>query len=145
MKLDTRPLLSNLPHRAPFVLIDQVMAGEEGSWIRATRALTANDPLLSERGTLGAPLLIEAIAQAAAALLLSTRPGAVPALLGIERATFCGEARAGDLLHINAEIRWLRRRFGRARGKAVSDSGAALCEAEFTFGWILPGKGGLEE
>ena len=130
-------VLSLLPHRPPFLLVDRIIATEPGHWIRATRLLTANDPLLTEQGTLPAPLLIEAIAQTAAALLLSENPGVTPALLGIERAIFYGEARAGEVLHLYAEVCRLRRCIGRAQGKAVSDSGVTLCEAEFTFGWSL--------
>jgi 3-hydroxymyristoyl/3-hydroxydecanoyl-(acyl carrier protein) dehydratase len=124
-----------LPHRAPLLLVDRILAREEGRWIRATRALTAGDPLMTEAGVLPAPLLIEAIAQAAA-LLLPPRLDAVPALLGIECAAFCGEARAGDLLCLYAEISWLRRRMGRAHGRATNGAGVTLCEAEFTFGWM---------
>ena len=130
-------VLSLLPHRPPFLLVDRVIASEPGHWIHATRLLTAGDPLLTEQGTLPAPLLIEAIAQTAAALLLSENPGVTPALLGIERAIFRGEARVGDVLHLYAEVCRLRQRIGRAQGKAVNDSGMTLCEAEFTFGWSL--------
>ena len=131
---------SDLPHHPPFLLVDRVIAGEEDRWIQATRAVSTGDPLLNAQGTLPAPLLIEAVAQTAATLLISTRPGAVPALLSIERATFHGEARAGDLLNLYTEICWLRRRLGRARGKVVSSGGMALCEVEFTFGWSLPDR-----
>jgi 3-hydroxyacyl-[acyl-carrier-protein] dehydratase len=134
----TQNVLSSLPHRPPFLLIDQIIACEEGCWIRATRGLTINDPLLSEQGTLPAPLLVEAIAQAATALLLSSRPGAIPLFLGIEKATFVSTACAGDRLDLYAEVCWLRRRVGRARGEAISSTGIVLCRAEFTFGWLLP-------
>ena len=138
VKPGTAFLLSVLPHRPPFVLVDSIIAGEDGCWIRTTWTLIPGDPLLTEQGTLPAPLLIEAIAQSAAVLLLSARPGAIPVLLGIDQATFCSEAVAGDVLHINAEVCWLRRRIGRARGKVVSNSGITLCEADFTFGWSCP-------
>jgi 3-hydroxyacyl-[acyl-carrier-protein] dehydratase len=126
-----------LPHRYPILLIDRITAWEEGCWIRATRALSANDPLLTDEGTLPAPLLIESIAQAAAALLLYSRPGLIPALVGIDRARFSGEAKAGDSLQLYAEVCWLRKQIGRARGRALSASGILLCETEFTFAWSL--------
>ena len=143
----TCPVLAALPHRAPFLLVDRVVACEAGRWVRATRLLTAGDPLLpgGGAGALPAPLLIEAVAQAAAALLLSARPDAVPALLGVDHAAFPGEcalppvrAHAGDTLHLYAEVRWLRRRVGRARGAATlgAADGPVLCDALFTFGLL---------
>lgn len=134
MTMDTEHLLSILPHRAPFLLIDSVIAGEEDCWIRATWNIPMQHPMLSGRGTLPAVLLIEAIAQTAAALLLSSRPCELPMLLGIERAVFCGEARAGDLLVLDAEIVRLRRHIGRARGRATNSDGIVLCKVDFTFG-----------
>jgi 3-hydroxyacyl-[acyl-carrier-protein] dehydratase len=131
---------SLLPHRPPLLLVDRILDREEGCWVRATRALTATDPLLTDGGVLPGPLLIEAVAQAAI-LMFPPRAGAVPALLGIERAAFAGEARAGDLLCLYAEVRWLRRRVGRAHGRVTNAAGAILCEVDFTFGWLPAGGG----
>jgi 3-hydroxymyristoyl/3-hydroxydecanoyl-(acyl carrier protein) dehydratase len=68
-----RPIGELLPHRAPWALVDRVLSVEE-STVTAEKRVSADDPLCGEAG-LGGPLLLEALAQAAACLMGAENPG----------------------------------------------------------------------
>lgn len=107
---------ATLPHRYPFVLADRVDRLAQGDEATVLRRIAATDPLLDERGCLGAPLLAEALAQAAGIAAVGT-DGSGARLAAIERFRCRGEVCAGDSLETRARI---VRRFGslvKARGQ----------------------------
>jgi 3-hydroxyacyl-[acyl-carrier-protein] dehydratase len=94
-----------LPHGRPFLLIDRVLEiGERrGSF---SKLVTAADPCTAPDGTLPAAYVLEALAQAAGALLGSMSEGAptVGYLAGVDGFEMRSEARVGDELRIEVEL-----------------------------------------
>ena len=125
MPFDRVPLL---PHAAPFLLLDRVLeVGERsGAFIKL---VSAADPCVGSDGVLGAPFLIEALAQAGGALL-AAQGGAGPAigyLAAVDDFRVERDVRVGDTLRIEIE---LVRNFGGTvvfRGRALVDG--TLCAA----------------
>jgi 3-hydroxymyristoyl/3-hydroxydecanoyl-(acyl carrier protein) dehydratase len=97
----TPPAIESLiPHRAPFRLVDAVVEidGEQGEM---ELRLARDDPRL-RGGRLQALYLIEALAQAAAALNGALHPDADERgmLVEVARARFLGDACAGDTVRL---------------------------------------------
>lgn len=147
--LDRLPSLTShvLPHRAPMILVDRVLGYEPDCWVRARKLVSINDPLMGKDGTLSPLLLVEAIAQTGAILYCAS--GRQPQLLGVEKASFPEQARAGDELVLYAETLWLKREqvtgaglgrvgtgLGKARGTAHRGDGILLCQLEFSFALV---------
>lgn len=96
-----------LPHRPPLLLVDRILSVDlAAGHLLALRTVSADDPWLGPTG-LPAPLLIEALCQAAACLNgLSLAASSAPAahrgyLVGLSDVTFTAPAQAGDVLHLS--------------------------------------------
>lgn len=101
-------LVRAIPHRAPWLLVDRVVA-VDGGVVRAEKRLTHGDPLLDGDGTLGEPFVVEALAQTAACLNAAQLEGEggrphQGMLVAASKFSFEGpRARAGDLLALEAQ------------------------------------------
>jgi 3-hydroxyacyl-[acyl-carrier-protein] dehydratase len=121
IKLDIQDILRILPHRYPFLLIDRVIDLERKKRIVAIKNVTINEPFFQGHFP-GLPimpgvLIVEAIAQAGGALLLTEIPDREHKLMvftGIERARFRRPVVPGDQLRIEVEVKAWRENFGRA-------------------------------
>jgi 3-hydroxyacyl-[acyl-carrier-protein] dehydratase len=75
--MDIHQVLKKLPHRYPFLLVDRVLEVEKGRCIRALKNVTINEPFFSghfpHRPVMPGVLMLEALAQAAAAAVLRDR------------------------------------------------------------------------
>jgi len=108
--LDIHDILKILPHRYPLLLIDRVLELERKKRIVAIKNVTINEPLFVGHFP-GLPimpgvLIIEAIAQAGGALLLTEvedRTDKVILFTGIERAKFRRPVSPGDELRLEVE------------------------------------------
>src|SRR5882762_3322803 len=113
-------ILKILPHRYPFLLIDRVIELERKKRIVALKNVTFNEPFFNGHFP-GVPimpgvLIIEAIAQAGGALLLTEIPDRENKLMvftGIERARFRRPVVPGDQLRIEVEVKAWREGGGR--------------------------------
>lgn len=93
-------LVDLIPHRAPWLLIDRVVARGDGR-VAAEKRVAADDPLLAG-DELPELLLLEALAQTAAcanAGALGKHRGLLVAASGV---AFDGRARAGDVVTLVA-------------------------------------------
>ncbi len=110
--LDIHEILKILPHRYPFLLIDRVLELKRKESIIAIKNVTINEPFFNGHFP-GLPimpgvLIIEAIAQAGGALLLTEvedRNNKVMVFTGIERAKFRRPVSPGDQLRIEVEVK----------------------------------------
>jgi len=113
--LDIHDILKILPHRYPFLLIDRVLELKRKERIVAIKNVTINEPFFNGHFP-GLPimpgvLIVEAIAQAGGALLLTEvedRTDKVMVFTGIERAKFRRPVSPGDQLRIEVEVKGWR-------------------------------------
>src|SRR5207302_6210197 len=109
--LDIHDILKILPHRYPFLLIDRVLDLKRKDRIVAIKNVTFNEPFFAGHFP-GLPimpgvLIIEAIAQAGGALLLTEiedRSEKVMVFTGIERAKFRKPVSPGDQLRMEVTV-----------------------------------------
>ena len=133
---DVRGIMSSIPHRYPFLLVDRVVEMVPGRRIVAIKNVTINEPFFPGHFP-GAPvmpgvLIIEALAQAGAVLLLHDMPDREKRLVfftGIDEARFRRTVVPGDQLRLTMEVLKLRSRTCKMRGVAEVD-GQLAAEAE---------------
>ena len=109
--LDIHDILKILPHRYPLLLIDRVVELKRKERIVAIKNVTINEPFFVGHFP-GLPimpgvLVVEAIAQAGGALLLTEvedRTDKVIVFTGIERARFRHPVSPGDQLRLEVKV-----------------------------------------
>jgi len=136
--LDIQHILSKLPHRYPFLLVDRVLELEKGVRIKALKNVTVNEPFFPGhfpvRPVMPGVLMLEALAQAAALLSfesLDSEPGedTVVYFAGIDGARFKRPVVPGDQLILEASIDRHKAGIYRYKTRALVD-GVLAVEAE---------------
>ena len=110
--MDIQRILSILPHRYPFLLVDRVLECVPGSHIKAYKNVTINEPFFQGHFP-GAPimpgvLILEALAQTGALLAVSGMEGDLSDKLffftGLDGVKFRRQVVPGDRLELHAEL-----------------------------------------
>jgi 3-hydroxyacyl-[acyl-carrier-protein] dehydratase len=134
-------IMTILPHRYPFLLIDRVVEIDPGQRVVAIRNVTANEPQFTGhfpgRPIMPGVLLVESLAQAGAVAVLSypQNRGKLVLFAGIDDCRFRRIVIPGDTLRLEITVEKLGRVSGRARAVATVD-GEVVVEATLSF--IMP-------
>jgi 3-hydroxyacyl-[acyl-carrier-protein] dehydratase len=133
--MDILEIMSLLPHRYPFLLIDRVVEMERKQRIVAIKNVSINEPHFQghfpDYPIMPGVLMVEAIAQAGGALLLSEIPDRDSKLMlftSIENARFRRPVTPGDQLRIEVTVLNWRSRAVKMRGDITVD-GKLVCDA----------------
>jgi len=119
-----------LPHRDPFLLIDEVLELDPGRRVVARREVRAEDPWFAGhfpgRPVMPGVLIVEAMAQtgAVAVLVEEDNRGKIAFFAGIDDCRFKRVVEPGDELTLTCEIDTVRGPIG--RGKATAHVGTEL-------------------
>ncbi|MFC2145335.1 3-hydroxyacyl-ACP dehydratase FabZ [Actinomycetota bacterium] len=127
-----------IPHRDPFLLIDEILEIEPGKRIKGIKHVREEEYYFKGHFP-GNPIMpgvlqVETIAQAGAAavLILPENKGKLVLFAGIDKARFKRMVKPGDELIIEVEIESFRRNIGKGKGKATVD-GELACAADIMF------------
>jgi 3-hydroxyacyl-[acyl-carrier-protein] dehydratase len=119
-----------LPHRDPFLLLDEVLELEPGRRVVARREVRAEDPWFAGhfpgRPVMPGVLIVEAMAQAGAVAVLwqDENRGKIAFFAGIDDCRFKRVVEPGDTLTLTCAIDTVRGPIG--RGKATAHVGEEL-------------------
>ncbi|MBF0482757.1 MAG: 3-hydroxyacyl-ACP dehydratase FabZ [Desulfovibrionaceae bacterium] len=135
--VDIAGILSMLPHRYPFLLVDRVLEHERETSILALKNVTINEPFFQGhfpgRPIMPGVLILEALAQAGALCAFLDAPETMAGKLflftGMDKVRFRKTVEPGDQLML--ECRDFRKKLGllKMTAKATVD-GALAAEAE---------------
>ena len=129
-----------LPHRDPFLFVDEVTEIDPDGRIKGIWQLTGDEDFFAGhfpgRPTLPGVLMCEAIAQLGAVALLSDEryAGKLPLFGGLDKARFRRQVVPGDTLELEVELGRMSAMAGRGSGRATVDGElAATCELMFVI------------
>jgi 3-hydroxyacyl-[acyl-carrier-protein] dehydratase len=128
--LDRAAIEEILPHRPPFLLLDEVLELEPGSRVVARKTVRDEDCAGHFPGNPIMPgvLMVEALAQAGAVAVLAepANRGKLALFAGIDDVRFKRVVRPGDELTLECEIDQVRGPVGRGKARATVDGKLAV-------------------
>ena len=130
--LGRREIEEILPHRDPFLLLDEVTAIEPGVRVVARKRVREDEWYLAGhfpgRPIMPGVLMVEAMAQAGAVAVLAEEAnrGKLALFAGIDDVRFKRIVQPGDELEITCEVERLRGPVGRGKARATVDGDLAV-------------------
>jgi 3-hydroxymyristoyl/3-hydroxydecanoyl-(acyl carrier protein) dehydratase len=138
-----------LPHRYPFLFVDQVAEFVPGQRIVAVKRFSIDDQAARgnppDAAIIPTGVILELVTQVGAVLVME-RPemaGKIAMILQIPSARLIKPIEAGDMVRVEAEVVRMKAHFGELRGSIFRD-GELVAEGQMRFGIadaqdILPG------
>ena len=139
MVMDINEIMSIIPHRQPFLLIDRVEEMVEGKSITAIKNVSYNEPFFAghfpNEPVMPGVLIVEAMAQAGAVAILSMEQfrGQTGYFGVIKNVKFKRKVVPGDTLRLELEIDKLKRNIGIGHGTAYVGDEVAASIDQFMF------------
>ena len=137
MKLNLEQIKEIIPHRDPFLLIDEMIEMTETKAV-GIKKITENEFYFKghfpSKPVMPGVLIIESLAQVGAVVLLSKEQfkGKIAFFAGIKEAKFRHPVLPGDVLRLECELIKIRGNYGIGQAYAyVSDK--LVCEAVISF------------
>jgi beta-hydroxyacyl-ACP dehydratase FabZ len=135
-------ILSFLPHRYPFLMVDRILEYTPGERIVGLKNVTINEPFFQghfpDMPIMPGVLMIEAMAQVGGCLVvqgMEKRNEKLIFFMGIEKARFRKPVRPGDQLRIEMVVDRLKSRVGKLDGKIYVED-QIVCEAKIMFSLV---------
>lgn len=135
--LNSNQIQEIIPHRYPFLLVDQVLEMDETSVV-AKKNVTANEMQFMghfpQKHVMPGVLICEALAQAGAVLLLSKEEykGKIAFFAGMDKVKFKKQVIPGDTLILKMELIKIKGPVGIGEAKAYVDD-KLVCSGELKF------------
>ncbi|WP_407269339.1 3-hydroxyacyl-ACP dehydratase FabZ [Radiobacillus sp. PE A8.2] len=136
--LNVNQIKETIPHRYPFLLVDEIVEFEEGKRVVGKKNVTINEPFFQghfpDYPVMPGVLIVEALAQVGAVAMLKKEEnkGKIGFLAGIDKCRFKRQVVPGDQLKLEVEITRLKGPIGKGKAIATVD-GELACEAEIMF------------
>jgi 3-hydroxyacyl-[acyl-carrier-protein] dehydratase len=141
MILNSNQIQEIIPHRHPFLLVDRVTEMDMGHYIKAIKNVTVNEAQFEghfpEEHVMPGVLMVEALAQAGAILILSLEEnkGKIAYFAGIDKCKFKRKVIPGDQLTLEVTITKMKGPIGVGVAKATVDGEVAVtAELKFAVG-----------
>lgn len=137
-RMDISEVLSCLPHRYPFLLIDRVLDYTPGERLTALKNVTFNEPFFTghfpQKPVFPGVLMLEAMAQATGILAYKTAESdpddnSLYYFAAVDNARFRQPVGPGDTVILKVELQKFKRGIGKFYGEAYVDD-KLVCSAD---------------
>ncbi|MGD9008683.1 MAG: 3-hydroxyacyl-ACP dehydratase FabZ [Desulfobacteraceae bacterium] len=127
--LDIRKIMSYLPHRYPFILVDRILELVPNKSVTGLKNVTINEPFFQghfpQAPIMPGVLILEAMAQAGGVLAIASLPksdeGALMYFMGLDQVKFRKPVVPGDQLIMELEVLKQRAKIMKLSGVAKVD------------------------
>lgn len=139
--IDAMTIMKILPHRYPFLLVDRVIAMEEGKYAVGIKNVTINDQFFEGhfpgRPVMPGVLIVEAMAQVGGVLMLSPveNRGKLAFFMAADNVKFRKPVIPGDQLKLEVKVGKIRSKTGQVHTQAFVD-GEIVAEADLMFALV---------